>query len=140
MNRTPLRLATSGGDDQGFSVEAGRSRNQEEVRVLLANYEIPPQDQGPFPPFIVNNNFTIPGIATFTLLDRRPVTYADNNGYDLTVNGLHGNGRRYLVSRYRVDDSHNLTLVDQTLQRGRRINLSATLPAPAVELVVIRRV
>ncbi|HEX4718649.1 MAG TPA: hypothetical protein VH300_08985 [Thermoleophilaceae bacterium] len=140
MNRTPLRLATSGGDDQGFSVEAGRSRNHEQVRVLLANYEIPPQDQGPFPPFIVNNNFTIPGIATFTLLDRRPVAYADNNGYDLTVNGLHGNGRRYLVSRYRVDDSHNLTLVDQTFQRGRRINLSATLPAPAVELVVIRRV
>jgi hypothetical protein len=140
MNRTPSRLATSGGDDQGFGVEAGRSPNHDEIRVLLSNYEIPPEDrQPPFPPFIVNNVFAIPGIATFTLLDRRGVTYTDNNGYDLTVNGLHGNGHRYLVSRYRVDESHDLTLVDQTVQRGRRINLSATLPAPAVELVVIRR-
>jgi len=74
MNRTPLRLATTGGDDIGFGVESGRTRNGGEVRVLLANYEIPPEDQGPYPPFIVHNVFTIPGIATFTLLDRRPVT------------------------------------------------------------------
>jgi xylan 1,4-beta-xylosidase len=139
LNHTPLRLATSGGDDIGFGVEAGRTRNHGEVRVLLTNYEIPPEDQGPYPPFIVNNVFTIPGIATFTLVDRRSVTYSDNNGYDLTVSGLPGNGQRDVVSRYRVDDSHDLTLVDQTEQRGRSVHLSATLPAPAVELVVIRR-
>jgi xylan 1,4-beta-xylosidase len=140
MNRTPLRLATSGGDDIGFGVEAGSARNRGEIHVLLANYEIPPEDQGPYPPFIVNNNFTIPGIATFTLLARRSVTYSDNNGYDLTINGLRGKGRRYLVRRYRVDDSHELTLVDQSVQRGGRGHLSATLPAPAVELVVIKPV
>jgi xylan 1,4-beta-xylosidase len=138
LNRTPLRLPTSGGDDVGFGVEAGRTQNHGEVRVLVANYEIPPEDQGPYPPFIVNNVFTIPGIATFTLLDRRPVTYADNSGYDLTVNGLPGNGRAYVVSRYRIDDNHDLTLVDQTTQRGRAVHLTATLPAPAVELVVIK--
>jgi hypothetical protein len=140
LSRTPERLPTTGGDDQGFGVEAGRTRNHGEVRVLITNYEIPPQDQGPYPPFIQQpgNIFAIPGIATFSLLDRRPVTYGDNNGYDLSVNGLPGNGRAYVVSRYRLDATHDLTLVDQTLQHGDAVHLAATLPAPAVELVVIR--
>ena len=136
MNRTPLRLATSGGDDQGFSVEAGRSRNGGEIRVLIANYEIPPEDIGPLP--FPDNLFSIPGIATFTLLDRRTVTYTNNDGYDLTVDGLRGRGRAYRVERYRLGAGHQLTLVDSTLQRGQ-VHLSATLPAPAVELVVIRQ-
>jgi hypothetical protein len=53
------------------------------------------------------------------------------------VNGLRGRGRSYAVSRYRVDGSHDLTLVDRSIQRGRSVRLSATLPAPAVELVKI---
>lgn len=101
--------------------------------MLLTNYEIAPEDQGPLP--FPDNIFTIPGIATFTLLDRRTVSYAHNDGYDLKVGGLHG--RRYLVSRYRVDADHDLTLVDRSVQRGGRVRLSATLPAPAVELVEI---
>jgi xylan 1,4-beta-xylosidase len=132
MNRTPLRLATTGGDDQGFAVEAGRSWRRGEVRVLLANYEIPAADQGPLP--FPDNLFTIPGIATFTILDRRSVTYTNNDGYDLSVTGLR---RRYVVSRYRLDDGHDLTLVDRSVQRGDSLRLTATLPAPAVELVVI---
>ena len=139
MSRTPLRLATGGGDDQGFSVEAGRTRDRGrdgEVRVLLSNYEIPAADQGPLP--FPDNVFTIPGIASFTLLDRRTVTYADNNGYDLTVDDLPGAGRGYVVSRYRVDEQHDLTLVDESVQYGGAVRVSATLPAPAVELVVIK--
>jgi hypothetical protein len=132
MERTPLRVAARGGDDAGLSVEAGRNPLTGEVRVLLSNYEIPAADQGllPFP----GNVFTIPGIASFTILDRRDVTYADNAGYDLTVGGLHG---AYTVERYRVDDGHDLSLVDRSLQRGP-VHLSAALPAPAVELVVLR--
>ena len=38
------------------------------------------------------------------------------------------------VRRYRVDDSHDLTLVDRSVMRGRNVRLQATLPAPAVEL------
>jgi xylan 1,4-beta-xylosidase len=139
MQRTPLRLATSGGDDQGLSVEAGRTHSRGahgEVRVLLSNYEIPVADQGPLP--FPGNVFTIPGVASFTILDRRSVSYTDNNGYDLTVTDLPGRGRPYLVSRYRVDETHDLTLVDRSVQRGGRVRLSATLPAPSVELVVIR--
>lgn len=133
LTRTPLRLATRGGDDQGFAVEAGRGRHGQ-VRVLISNYEIPAEDMGPLP--FPNNEFSIPGVATFTLLDRRTVTYQDNAGYDLTVDRLSG---RSLVSRYRVDAGHDLTLVDRSVQRGRSIRVSAALPAPAVELVVIDR-
>jgi hypothetical protein len=132
LQRTPLRVAATGGDDAGLSVEAGRNPLTGEVRVLIGNYEIPAADQGPLP--FPGNVFTIPGIASFTILDRRAVTYADNAGYDLTVRGLRG---AYTVERYRVDDGHDLTLVDRSVQRGEA-RLSAALPAPAVELVVLR--
>jgi hypothetical protein len=136
MQRTPQLLASTGGDDVGFAVEAGRSHPAGEVRVLIANYEIPPEDMGPLP--FPNNLFTIPGIATFKILDRRTVTYEDNNGYDLTVNRLPGKGRPYRVQRYRLDAGHDLTLVSDEVQRGGPFHLTATLPAPSVELVVIK--
>ena len=139
MDSTPLRLTTTGGDQNGLAVEAGRSLSgRGQINVLISNYEIPPADQGPFPnPPVVNNDFTIPGIGTFTLLPRRSVTYANNDGYDLTVNHIPGGGSGVVISRYLIDDNHNLTLVDQTTQHGPIIHLSATLPAPAVELIVI---
>jgi len=109
-----------------------------QINVLISNYEIPPADQGPFPnPPVVNDNFTIPGVGTFTLLPRRSVTYTDNDGYDLAVDHIPGGGSGVVVSRYLIDDSHNLTLVDQTIQHGPTVHLSAMLPAPAVELIVI---
>ncbi len=134
MRRTPLRVAETGGDDAGLSVEAGRNPLTGEVRVLVSNYEIPAADQGPLP--FPGNVFTIPGIASFTILDRRAVTYADNAGYDLTVRGL-APWRRHTVERYRLDDGHDLSLVDRTVQRGP-VHLSAALPAPGLELIVIR--
>jgi xylan 1,4-beta-xylosidase len=136
LARTPLRLATTGGDQNGLAVEAGRSwSNRGQINVVISNYEIPAADQGPFPsPPVFNNVFAIPGIGTFTLLPRRAVTYADNDGYDLTVNHV-PNGA--VVSRYRVDDTHSLTLIDQSVSRGSTVHLAASLPAPSVELVVI---
>ncbi len=136
MNETPLRLATTGADTNGLAVEAGRSWHAGgPIQVLISNYEIPAADQGPFPdPPIVNNVFAIPGIGTFTLLPRRAVTYGDNGGYQLTVEHIRG---AVTVSRYRVDDAHNLTLIDRGLQRGGTVHLSAALPAPGLELVTI---
>ena len=136
LARTPLRLATTGGDQNGLAVEAGRSwSNRPQISVVISNYEIPAADQGPFPsPPVFNNVFAIPGIGTFTLLPHRAVTYADNDGYDLTVNHV-PNGA--VVSRYRVDDTHNLSLIDQSVSRGSTVRLAASLPAPSVELVVI---
>jgi hypothetical protein len=139
MNGTPLRLAATGGDTNGLAVEAGRSwRAGGPIQVLISNYEIPPADQGPFPdPPIDNNVFAIPGIGTFTLLPRRNVSYVDNRGYDLTVDHVRGGQGGMIVSRYRVDDTHNLTLIDREIQRGGTVHLSAALPAPALELVTI---
>lgn len=139
MGSTPLRLATSGGDQDGVAVEAGRSwQGRGQVNLLISNYEIPLADQGPFPdPPIVNDLFTIPGIGAFTLLPRRSVTYANNDGYDLTVNHIASGQRGVVVTRYRIDDSDSLTLVDRSSQRGPSVHVSATLPAPSVELVVI---
>jgi hypothetical protein len=136
MASTPLRLATSGGDENGLAVEAGRSWSPRgQINVLISNYQIPIGDQGAFPsPPVFNNLFAIPGIGTFTLLPRRAVTYTDNGGYDLTVNHV-PNGA--VVSRYRLDKTHNLTLVDQSVSRGSSVHLSASLPAPSVTLVVI---
>ncbi len=139
MNRTPLRLATRGGDDAGLAVEAGSSSSgRGPVQVLISNYEIPAADQGPFPPLIVDNNFTIPNVGTFTLLPRRAVTYDNNAGYDLTVDHVTDGRDGVVVSRYRVDDGHDLTLIDRSVQRGSSVHVSAALPAPSVELVVIR--
>jgi hypothetical protein len=139
MNQTPLRLATTGDDGNGLAVEAGRSWSERgQINVLISNYEIPAADQGPFPPFIVNDVFAIPNIGTFTLLPRRTVTYRNNDGYDLTVNNIRGGESRVLIRRYRVDDNNNnLTLVDSSVQRGSSVHLTASLPAPAVELIVI---
>jgi hypothetical protein len=136
MNATPLRLASTGGDTNGLAVEAGRSwRAGGPIQVLISNYEIPAADQGPFPdPPVVNNVFAIPGIGTFTLLPRRSVSYADNGGYDLTVKHVRG---AVTVSRYRVDDTHDLTLIDRSVQRGNSVHVSAVLPAPGLELVTI---
>jgi hypothetical protein len=41
------------------------------------------------------------------------------------------------VRRYRIDSNDNLTLVDSTIERGASVHLTATSPAPSVELVVI---
>lgn len=138
LERTPVRLASSGGDQSGLAVEAGRSTGQRrEIRVLVSNYEIPAADQGPFPPFIVDNTFSIPNVGTFTLLPRRAVTYADNAGYDLTVQNIAGGQEGLVVRRYRVDDTHALTLIGSSIQHAGSVHLSAALPAPAVELIVI---
>jgi hypothetical protein len=137
---TPVRLATTGGDTNGLSVLAGRTRSAHgEIRVLISNYEIPREDRGLAPSF----NFKVPPdapftIGTFTILATRGVTYTDNAGYGLTVNHIRGGESGVVVSRYRVDDTHSLSLVDETVQRGSTVHVSSALPAPAVELVVIR--
>jgi hypothetical protein len=41
------------------------------------------------------------------------------------------------VKRYRISDSSNFALVDQTTQTGPSIHLQAALPPPGIELIVI---
>ncbi|NMM04292.1 hypothetical protein HHL24_41395 [Paraburkholderia sp. RP-4-7] len=132
-----FRLTTSGQDDKGYSVLAGRSADQSEVHILISNYQIPAADLGPNPG---GNSFAIPGLATFILPDRRTISYASNAGYYVIVEGLPWGSRMYSVSRYRIDSSNQMTLIDARQTNGAECVISAALPPPSVELIVLKAV
>jgi xylan 1,4-beta-xylosidase len=132
LKSTPVLVRTSGDDDAGFAVVAGRSPDKRTLQILISNYQIAPKFLGPRPNGDVMH---IPNIMDIQLLPRRTYTYHDNGGYDLTVN-LPGPGKRE-VKRYRITDSSNFALVDQSVQTGRAIHLQAALPPPGIEFIVI---
>jgi hypothetical protein len=41
------------------------------------------------------------------------------------------------VKRYRINESSNFAVVDQSTQTGASIHLQAALPPPGIELIVI---
>jgi hypothetical protein len=132
LKKTPVLVRTSGGDDAGFAVVAGRSPDNRLIQVLISNYQIAPKYLGPRANGDVMH---IPNIMDIQLLPRRTLTYHDNGGYDLTVN-VSGRGK-YQVKRYRITDSSNYALVDQSEQSGPAIHLRAALPPPGIEFIVI---
>jgi hypothetical protein len=130
------RLTTTGQDTNGFSVLAGCSSDNKQISVLIGNYEIPAADMGPIPG---GDAVVFPGITTITYLDRRTINYTDNAGYQVTFNNLPWGVGSFTVSRFRVDASHQLTLIDtQTASGQQQFTLSASLPPPSVELIVIK--
>lgn len=124
LKSTPLLVRSSGGDDSGFAVVAGRSKDNRLVQILISNYQVAskylggPRD---------NWNTTLP--------ERRTLQYSNNGGYDATVN-LPTPGK-YSVKRYRISDSSDFALVDQHIETGPSIRLQAALPPPGIELIVI---
>jgi xylan 1,4-beta-xylosidase len=132
LRKTPVLVRTSGSDDAGFAVVAGRSSDTRRVQILISNYQIAPKYLGPRASGDVMH---IPNIMDIQLLPRRTIAYHDNGGYDLTVN-LPGPGK-YDVKRYRITDSSNFALVDQSEQAGPAIHLRAALPPPGIEFIVI---
>jgi xylan 1,4-beta-xylosidase len=131
MKDTPVLLKTSGSDDAGFGVMAGRSKDGRTIQVLISNYQIAAKSLGPRPNGDVLH---IPDIMDITLPPRRSLAYHDNGGYDLSLAVPAG---RYQVTRYRISDTQNFTQVDQTSQLGPQLRLQSTLPAPGVEFVKI---
>jgi xylan 1,4-beta-xylosidase len=131
MKDTPMLLKTSGSDDAGFGVLAGRSKDGRVIQVLISNYQIAAKSLGARPNGDVLN---IPNIMDITLPPRRSLTYHDNGGYDLSVGVPAG---RYLVTRYRISDTQNFTQVDQTSRSGPQLRLQSPLPAPGIEFVKI---
>ena len=123
LKSTPVLIRTSGGDDAGFAVVAGRSKDNRLVQILISNYQVASKYFGP------RDNWDT------TLPERRSLQYANNGGYDATVS-LAGTGK-YQVKRYRISDSSNFALLDQRIESGPSIHIEATLPPPAVELIVI---
>lgn len=128
------RLTTSGQDENGFSVLAGRSADRSEIRVLIGNYQIPASDMGPIPG---GNTVVMPGPVTITYPDRRTISYSDNAGYQLVLNNLPWQSGKYTVTRYRIDASSQLSVVDSQSGSGQLIIVSAALAPPSVELIVI---
>lgn len=124
LKSTPLLIRSSGGDDSGFAVVAGRSKDNRLVQVLISNYQIAPKYLGG-----PRDNWDT------TLPERRTIHYANNGGYDATIT-LPAPGK-YQVKRYRLADSGNLALFDQRIETGPSIRLQAALPPPGVELIAI---
>jgi xylan 1,4-beta-xylosidase len=122
LKSTPLLIRTTGGDDAGFAVVAGRSQDRRLVQVLLSNYQIAAKYLRPRDDWDT------------ALPERRTLQYHDNGGYDATISVPAG---KYLVKRYRIDNSASFTLFDQSLQTGPSIHLQAVLPPPGVEFIVI---
>jgi xylan 1,4-beta-xylosidase len=123
LKSTPILIRSSGGDDAGFALVAGRSKDNRLVQILISNYQVAPKYIGP------RNNWDT------TLPERRILEYSNNGGYDATVN-LPASGK-YQVKRYRISDSNNFALLDQRIESGPSIRLQAALPPPAVDLIVI---
>jgi hypothetical protein len=132
MKDTPELLRTSGSDDAGFAVVAGRSKDHRTLQVLISNYQIAAKTLGPRADGDVLH---IPNIMDVTMPPRRSLVYRDNGGYDLTVKVPAGG---YLVTRYRITDNDNFVQVDQTTQSGPTVHLQATVAAPAIEFIKIQ--
>jgi len=135
MQDTPRRLAVTGGDDDGFAVQAGRSRKGDAVQVLISNYEIPAEFIGPR---TGENVLRVGDEFSVTLLERRTVHYHANRGYDLTIDNLEA-GEPYVVERFRISRTRDFALVDSRVQSGPSIRLHAELPPPGIELVVLKK-
>jgi hypothetical protein len=123
LKSTPVLIRTTGGDELGLTVAAGRSADRRLVQVLISNYQIAAEFLRP------RDNWDT------SLPERRVLQYRDNGGYDAAIT-LPSEGK-YQVKRYRIDKSANFALFDQSVQIGPNIKLQAQLPPPAVELIVI---
>jgi xylan 1,4-beta-xylosidase len=143
MLDTPQRLGVHGSDDKGFAVLAGRTPAGDQIQVLITNYAIPAEYLQPTTK--TSLDFDLPIAATrvpvsMKLPSRRTEAVAtDNDGYILTINHLPIKLQHYQISRYRLDKSHELTLVDTVMGSGSTLRAKALLPAPSVELIVVKQ-
>ena len=133
MKDTPVLLKTTGGDDDGFAVLAGRSKDGRILQVLISNFQIAPKFLGPRANGDVMH---IPNIMDVTLPPRRAITYHDNGGYDLSVELAQG---QYKITRYRISEDKNFAQMDQSQASGPKLRLQAPLAAPGIEFIKIER-
>jgi xylan 1,4-beta-xylosidase len=131
MKDTPVLLKTSGGDEDGYAVLAGRSRDGRTLQVIISNYQIAPKSLGPRPQ---GDILHIPNIMDITLPPRRSIDYHQNDGYDLSVDVGQG---KHTVTRYRISDTENFVKMDEGLYSGPLVKLHAPLSAPGIEFIRI---
>jgi hypothetical protein len=130
MKHTSTRLAVTGADTNGFAVQAGHSAESDEITVVISNYEVPTELRGP--------RATGDRLADMlNVLPRRELSYADNQGFNLSVTGLDPD-MTYRVERYRTSDLWDYRLLSTDFMRGSELRVSGPLPAPSIETIVIR--
>jgi hypothetical protein len=104
------------------------------VRILLSNYQIPPEllgrRQG-------DDVLHVPPVFDVGLLSRRDINYHDNGGFELTVEHL-PNDRPYLLERCRITARDDFKPVRSVVPPGAALQLSEPLAPPGVELISIR--
>ena len=149
MNETNNRLSVSGTDKNGFAILAGKDDTDEKINVLISNYQTQPIEMYPndscktgiVGKLIQNNDFAHPeGVATWTLPVARVMTYANNNGYNLTVNNLPFDTFNVNVEQYRIDADNDLDLIATTkipVNKDGSITLSNNLSVYGVDLLTI---
>jgi xylan 1,4-beta-xylosidase len=113
MQDTPLRLLSTGADEQGFAVLSGVSRDRNTVQVLISNYEIPERL-------------------------RQGKTYANNRAYALKVTHLPWGKAAFTVKRFRTTETDKWVETASD-GKGGTAELNAELPPPGIDLVVIRK-
>lgn len=141
MLETPQRLEVSGGDTFGFAALAGRSADGKTVRVLISNYEIPP-DYKPHDmehPPDVKALWKIDFSKVVSLPQRTDIPRGHNGGYALTLDHLPWGNAAFKLKRYRISASQDMALVEEKTGKGDKLELSNPLPPPGVELIVLQR-
>lgn len=116
MNQTENRLAVTGGDKNGMAVMAGINDTEDQINVLISNYEIPTSqmlaNSESHNPMIKDNKLCIPGVANWSLPIARVLTYENNAGYNLTVTDVPYDTANVVVEQYRIDNDNNLDLIN----------------------------
>jgi hypothetical protein len=133
---TPIRLAASGGDTNGFAVQAARNADGSLVQILISNYEIDADKRGPRT--TTPETLSPPGLFTMKLLPRRTVSYADNKGYELAAR-LPAGGV-YQVERYRLSETQDFEQLESRRIEGRELRIRDHLAPPGLDLIVLRRI
>jgi xylan 1,4-beta-xylosidase len=105
MLNTTQRLPVEGTDTFGFAALAGRSKNGDEVQILISNYPIP-KDFKPKHlemPADLQKRASFPDISKFKFLPQRTdIVYRDNRGYDLVIEHLPWGAGKFGFKRYRI--------------------------------------
>ncbi|MDE1180188.1 hypothetical protein [Paraburkholderia sp.] len=69
----------------------------------------------------------------------QPISTSVRNGYDLTLRNMPWGNAPYMITRYRIDATHeDLTMIDRTVGTPGVLHLQVMAPAPSVELVVLQ--
>lgn len=145
MNQTENRLAVTGGDKNGMAVMAGINDTEDQINVLISNYEIPTSqmlaNSESHNPMIKDNKLCIPGVANWSLPIARVLTYENNAGYNLTVTDVPYDTANVVVEQYRIDNDNNLDLINTIkvpVSEDGSVVLSNALNTYSVDLLSIK--